>query len=158
MIVLTTHSMEEADVLSSRIGIMCNGRLHALGSPQALKNQHGAQYTLEIKTENQTCGSAVASYVADNHADAELIERHGDSLSFSIPRESTRLAELFRDMAGEGRARGVTEYSISQTTLEQVFLRIAKKQRDDEEDEVEGAAETRASVETAGVSSPRLLQ
>lgn len=158
VIVLTTHSMEEADVLSSRIGIMCNGRLHALGSPQALKNQHGAQYTLEIKTENQTCGSAVASYVADNHADAELIERHGDSLSFSIPRESTRLAELFRDMEGEGRARGVTEYSISQTTLEQVFLRIAKKQRDDEEDEVEGAAETRASVETAGVSSPRLLQ
>eukprot|EP01046_Picozoa_sp_COSAG06_P016852 COSAG06_NODE_1126_length_10609_cov_228.247383_8_plen_86_part_00 len=24
-------------------GIMCNGRLHALGSPQSLKNQHGAQ-------------------------------------------------------------------------------------------------------------------
>ena len=110
-------------------------------------------------------GATVAAYVAGNHADAELIERHGDSLSYSesrlhaasvyeldllevlsaempvvpelkragVPRESTCLADLFRDMEGDGRARGVTEYSISQTTLEQVFLRIAKKQRDDEE-------------------------
>jgi|EP01043_Picozoa_sp_COSAG02_P037002 hypothetical protein len=66
-------------------------------------------------------------------------------MSAGIPRESTRLAELFRDMEGDGRARGVTEYSISQTTLEQVFLRLAKKQRDDDEDDTEGAAETEAS-------------
>lgn len=31
-------------------------------------------------------GSTVAAYVAGNHADAELIERHGDSLSFSESR------------------------------------------------------------------------
>eukprot|EP01043_Picozoa_sp_COSAG02_P013808 COSAG02_NODE_558_length_20348_cov_6.479431_20_plen_73_part_00 len=62
-----------------------------------------------------------------------------------IPRESTRLAELFRDMEGDGRARGVMEYSISQTTLEQVFLRIAKKQRDEDEDDTKDAAGAQAS-------------
>lgn len=54
------------------------------------------------------------------------------------------MAELFRDMEGDGRARGVTEYSISQTTLEQVFLRLAKKQRDDDEEDMKGAAEIQA--------------
>ena len=51
------------------------------------------------------------------------------------------MSELFRDMETEGRARGVTEYSISQTTLEQVFLRIAKKQIDSDDEEVGGGAE-----------------
>ena len=39
-----------------------------------------AQYTLEIKTENNGAGSAVAAYVGATHPTAELIERHGDSL------------------------------------------------------------------------------
>ena len=36
-IVLTTHYMEEAEVLSDRIGIMADGRLLAVGTPEALK-------------------------------------------------------------------------------------------------------------------------
>ncbi len=36
-IILTTHSMEEAEALCSRIGVMVNGRLRCLGSPQYLK-------------------------------------------------------------------------------------------------------------------------
>ena len=108
---------------------MCNGRLHALGSPQALKNQHGAHYTLDVKTEGSAAGSAVAAYVSEAYPAAEVVERHGDTMSFNIPREETRLADLFRGMETKGRSRGVSEYSISQTTLEQVFLRIAKKQR-----------------------------
>jgi ABC-2 type transport system ATP-binding protein len=39
-VVLTTHNMHEADELSSQIGVMHNGRLVALGSPEALKREH----------------------------------------------------------------------------------------------------------------------
>lgn len=52
------------------------------------------------------------------------------------------MAELFRDMEGQGRAHGVKEYSISQTTLEQVFLRLAKKQKCDDDDENHDTAES----------------
>jgi len=41
--------MEEADALSQRIGIMVNGRLQVLGSPQHLKSVHGGGYRLELK-------------------------------------------------------------------------------------------------------------
>ena len=47
--VLTTHAMEEADVLSSKIVIMAKGALLCVGSPQHLKSKFGRSYTLEIK-------------------------------------------------------------------------------------------------------------
>jgi ABC-type multidrug transport system ATPase subunit len=40
-IILTTHFLEEADVLSDRIAIMTSGRLQAFGTPDFLKNQIG---------------------------------------------------------------------------------------------------------------------
>lgn len=41
-IILTTHYMEEAEALSDRIGIMKSGRLLAVGTPEELKQQAGA--------------------------------------------------------------------------------------------------------------------
>ena len=146
VVILTTHSMEEADVLAQRIGIMCNGRLHALGSPQALKDKHGAHYTLDIKA-TEGAGAGVADFVSRTYPTAETVERHGDALSFSIPRETAALAQLFGQMEGGGRGAGVQEYSISQTTLEQVFLRIAKKQKSDEDGgDEDGGGEPAAST------------
>ena len=46
--ILTTHSMEEADALCSRVGIMVKGELRCLGSTQHLKNKFGAGYQLEV--------------------------------------------------------------------------------------------------------------
>jgi energy-coupling factor transporter ATP-binding protein EcfA2 len=43
-IVLTTHSMEEADVLGDRIAIMVRGRLRAIGSSIRLKHKFGSGY------------------------------------------------------------------------------------------------------------------
>ncbi len=40
-IILTTHFLEEADVLSDRIAIMTSGRLQADGTPDFLKSQIG---------------------------------------------------------------------------------------------------------------------
>lgn len=38
-IVLTTHALEEAEALSDRVGVMKDGRLLALGTPEELKRQ-----------------------------------------------------------------------------------------------------------------------
>lgn len=40
-VVLTTHSMEEVEVLCSRVGIMAAGSLACLGTPQRLKSLYG---------------------------------------------------------------------------------------------------------------------
>ncbi len=41
-IVLTTHYLEEAEALSDRVGVMKDGRLLALGTPEELKRQTGS--------------------------------------------------------------------------------------------------------------------
>ena len=53
-IVLTTHSMEESEALSSRLGIMVNGQFKCLGSVQHLKNKYGKGYSLILKCKNQS--------------------------------------------------------------------------------------------------------
>ena len=50
-IVLTTHSMEEADILGDRIGIMARGRLCCLGSGLHLKQKFGSGYCLRIQVQ-----------------------------------------------------------------------------------------------------------
>ena len=44
IIILTTHYMDEADVLGDRIGIMQNGRLITVGSSLFLKKRYGVGY------------------------------------------------------------------------------------------------------------------
>ena len=47
-VVLTTHYMEEAEVLCDRVAIIDNGTLIALGTPEALRAQHGAKDLEEV--------------------------------------------------------------------------------------------------------------
>jgi ABC-type multidrug transport system ATPase subunit len=45
---LTTHSMEEADILGDRIAIMKGGRLASIGTSLRLKNKYGTGYTINV--------------------------------------------------------------------------------------------------------------
>merc|ERR1712232_401567 len=48
-VILTTHSMEEAEALCRRISIMANGKLRCIGSAQRLKTRFGKGYQVELK-------------------------------------------------------------------------------------------------------------
>lgn len=47
-IILTTHSMEEADILSDRIGIMAKGRLRCIGTSIRLKSKFGTGFIANV--------------------------------------------------------------------------------------------------------------
>jgi len=49
LVILTTHSMEEAEALATKIGIQVDGNLKCLGSAQHIKNRYGGGFELEIK-------------------------------------------------------------------------------------------------------------
>ena len=48
-IILSTHYMEEADVLADRIAIMADGKLQCCGSAMFLKNAYGLLYKFMLK-------------------------------------------------------------------------------------------------------------
>ena len=83
-VVLTTHSMEEADALCTRIGIMVNGRLECLGSSQHLKTKFGKGCIVQMRVPLEFEGAAV-DFVLRSFAGAILKQ----SYRFILPR-STR--------------------------------------------------------------------
>jgi ABC-type multidrug transport system ATPase subunit len=57
VLLLTTHSMEEADVLGDRVAVFAGGRLRCLGTALHLKTRHGQGYRLSISLQ-QGSGTA----------------------------------------------------------------------------------------------------
>ena len=47
-IILTTHHLDEAEILADRIGIMARGQLLAVGSSDFIKRKFGEGYNLKI--------------------------------------------------------------------------------------------------------------
>ncbi|XP_078349015.1 cholesterol transporter ABCA5-like isoform X2 [Oculina patagonica] len=138
--ILTTHSMEEADALCSRVGIMVKGQLKCLGSTQHLKSTYGSGYTLEIKlTQTQTPESSTEdsmerlhSYVVELLPGATRSEMFGGRVIYKVPREGVgALSVIFNKLERGKEEIGIEEYSFSQSTLEQVFLEFAREQDDD---------------------------
>ncbi|KAG0360849.1 hypothetical protein BC939DRAFT_479636 [Gamsiella multidivaricata] len=132
-VILTTHSMEEADALCDRIGIITNGHIQALGTSQRLKNTYGAGYKVIVKTHNSTNAVSAALEQSVGTGRVTLVQALGASLEYEITRvEGERttemLAKLFRLFEQKRRELGVEDYSVSQTTLAQVFIEFAKGQ------------------------------
>ena len=63
IIILTTHYMDEADVLGDRIGIMAQGQLMCLGSSLFLKNRFGSGYKLTMVKRNKKTNRVIAEYL-----------------------------------------------------------------------------------------------
>lgn len=147
-LILTTHYMEEADALANNVGIMANGRLRVLGSPQHLKSRHGGGYRVEIKGPEAAVDDARA-LVERLFPGSERLEVHGGSQVFEVKRASGagsdgrdalfRLGPVFHALDLAKAEIGLESYSLSQTTLEQVFLNIAAEQEDEDEKRPEAA-------------------
>lgn len=67
-IILTTHSMEEAEALATKMGIMVNGNLKCIGTSQHIKTKFGGGYEIEVKLElpiREEIDTCVGSLAAD---------------------------------------------------------------------------------------------
>lgn len=63
IVVLTTHYMDEADILGDRIGIMAKGKLTCLGSSMFLKNKFGVGYNLTIVKSTTEPNTSIIDYM-----------------------------------------------------------------------------------------------
>lgn len=63
IVLLTTHYMDEADILGDRIGIMASGKITALGSSIFLKTKFGAGYNLILVKSNTEPNKLIKRYL-----------------------------------------------------------------------------------------------
>lgn len=133
-LILTSHSMEECDALCTRLVIMVNGQFVCLGSPQHLKDKFGNGYTLIVRLSAENGDSAnVKNFITEKFPDSQVFDDHQDYLHFRIPNTSVSLSSVFGAMEKASETLGIEDYSVHQTTLEQVFLSFTNKQVSPEE-------------------------
>ena len=68
--------------------------------------------------------------------DAKLQESHHTQLKYQLPIQSTRLPLVFRHMEDLRSIKVIEDYSLTQTTLDEVFVQFASKQTELKEDEM----------------------
>ncbi|XP_056234951.1 phospholipid-transporting ATPase ABCA1 isoform X2 [Seriola aureovittata] len=134
-VVLTSHSMEECEALCTRMAIMVNGRFQCLGSVQHLKNRFGDGYTIilrlvDINSNPDSC--PISTFMKNCFPSIELKERHHNVLQYQLPSHACCLARVFNVLANNYEKLGIIDFSVSQTTLDQVFVNFAKEQTDDD--------------------------
>ncbi|XP_007937732.1 phospholipid-transporting ATPase ABCA3 [Orycteropus afer afer] len=126
-ILLTTHFMDEADLLGDRIAIMAKGELQCCGSPLFLKQKYGAGYHMTLVKEPHCDPEAISQLVCDHVPNATLESNAGAELSFILPKESTpRFESLFAKLEKQQKELGIASFGASVTTMEEVFLRVGK--------------------------------
>nr|XP_044248856.1 LOW QUALITY PROTEIN: phospholipid-transporting ATPase ABCA1-like [Drosophila takahashii] len=138
-IVLTSHSMEECEALCTRLAIMVNGEFKCLGSTQHLKNKFSKGLILKIKLRRdlKDLGRrerdifAVKAFVREKYPDSILRDDTVGLLTFYIPLTAVKWSRIFGTMERNRQQLNVEDYSVSQTTLEEIFLEFAKNQREE---------------------------
>jgi ATP-binding cassette subfamily A (ABC1) protein 3 len=123
-IVLTTHNMLECEAVCTRVCIMKLGQMVCLGDSQHLRSTHGTGFQLEVSLKVAGTSAVVKQFVVHHFAGAVLLEEHSTMLNYEIPRESiTKLSKAFKLMQDNKDGLGIEDYVLSQSTLEQVFLK-----------------------------------
>ncbi|KAJ0988058.1 hypothetical protein J5N97_006414 [Dioscorea zingiberensis] len=124
-IILTTHSMEEAEFLCDRLGIIVDGSLQCIGNPKELKARFGGYYVLTMTTpanEEQEV-ETLAHKLSPN---AKKIYHVSGTQKFELPKQEVRIADVFLAVNEAKNKFSVQAWALADTTMEDVFIKVAK--------------------------------
>jgi len=123
-ILLTTHYMEEADELCDRVAIMDHGRILALDTPAELKRSVGADTIVTVRAagDTQALADALAGEIAEvahtRVVEGGVVELHVAEAERLVPRVV---------IAAEGAGFELADLSVSEPSLETVFINLTGK-------------------------------
>ena len=132
IIILTTHYMEEASVLGSRIGIINEGRMKCIGTPLFLIERFGKFMSITISKEEHANNEDIIHYINSKTQDAQC-EILSEEILFRIPKSNyseggfLNLGDFFNELDQNLENLGIKSYSVSMPTLEDVFLNVASE-------------------------------
>ena len=133
IIILTTHYMEEASILGNRIGILSEGDMKCIGSPLFLIENFGKTLNLNITKSPEADDEEIINYVnqyinQDINTETEILN---EEILFRIPKDDYLLNMLknnsfFSKLDNQCKKLNIKNYSISMSTLEDVFINLSK--------------------------------
>jgi hypothetical protein len=131
--VLTTHHLEEVEALADRAAIMVGGRIECLGTLEHLKATLGVGYQVAVRVDDVSYAQSVEQRLQHEYPGCvKLVEHHQTKLNFTVKNgPSTSLSSLFGLLHEMKTSRdtqdsfGVIDYTVSQSSVEEVFLAVA---------------------------------
>uniref|UniRef100_A0A8C1F963 P-type phospholipid transporter n=1 Tax=Cyprinus carpio carpio TaxID=630221 RepID=A0A8C1F963_CYPCA len=145
-VVLTSHSMEECEALCTRLAIMVNGTFKCLGTIQHLKYKFGGGYVVTMKIKAEKAGIPpdlvpAESFMESSFPGCVQREKHYNTLQYEIVTAS--LARVFQLVLTNKERLNIEDYSVSQTTLDQVFVSFAKQQSGEDDTQLRASVSKR---------------
>ncbi|CAF2941696.1 unnamed protein product [Rotaria sp. Silwood2] len=122
--------MEECEVLCSSLAIMVNGCFRCLDSTQHLKNRFGDGYTIKVclkSSLNSTLDQTILDCFSSNFI---LKERHINILQYEVAEKHVSLKNIFSKLQNLLINQCITDYRVSQNTLDNVFVNFVRDQFD----------------------------
>ena len=86
IIILTTHYMDEADVLGDRIGIMCKGTMKCLGSSLFLKNRFGIGFKITFVKKRSRTHPDLEKFLLSYFQGIKKASEVHEGISYIIPK------------------------------------------------------------------------
>uniref|UniRef100_A0A8C8Y1P4 ABC transporter domain-containing protein n=1 Tax=Panthera leo TaxID=9689 RepID=A0A8C8Y1P4_PANLE len=129
-IIITSHRMEECDAFCTRLAIMVEGKFMCLGSPQHLKSKFGNIYVLKIKVKidaQEDKLNDLKFFITMTFPGSVLKHENQGILNYYIPSKDNSWGKVFGILEEAKEKFNLEDYSISQITLEQVFLIFGRK-------------------------------
>ena len=119
---LTTHYMEEADRLCSRLAIIDNGKIVVEGTPGDLKRSIGAD-TVVLQLEPPDGDGRVADVrrLLEGMVEADAVVPHAAGVALAVPNASAAIPSLLRRLDGNGLQ--IAGLQMRQPSLDDVFMK-----------------------------------
>lgn len=128
IIILTTHYMDEADILGDRIAIMSDGKVKCNGTSLFLKARFGVGYNLVMSKIGRDPAPQVHEFVNRYIPTATKLSEVSQELTFQLPSDTApQFKEFFNALDQNLTNLGIRSYGVGFTTLEEVFLKIEEK-------------------------------
>ncbi|KAH0576489.1 ABC transporter family protein [Spironucleus salmonicida] len=142
-ILLTTHAMEEAECLSTRIAIMAEGKIRSIGAQQHLQHKFGTGYQLRIcANKDKLQPSQQGVYVGSVYLSSDLEQQvhskildvsrgliltscYQGQMVYAVPPE-LKVSMIFGEMETlmKNPDSGISDWGLNQTSLESVFMKV----------------------------------
>ena len=161
---LSTHFMDEAELLSDRIAVLRDGNLLCSGTPLFLKERHGLGYNLTAVVEDsspatvdstsESLANDLLAFVNQYIPKAEIGRISGKEVLIRMPPGNEDMFPACFDALEKQREDlRVGAFGIQNASLEEVFLRLARHEESEERIGDTGDSRTKYSEEDDDESS-----
>ena len=129
IVLLTTHYMDEADILGDRIGVMAEGRISALGTSLFLKKTFSLGFKLNIDKKDAEVNEEMLKFCRLNLGPScRQLSEISTSMIIQIPTVYQNMFQhFFHNLDLSLDALNIAGYGLSVATLEDVFIEIGHK-------------------------------